>query len=440
MRPNQRVVVDTVPPKVKIVKAERQPGGEVLLRWTIDEQYPDPQALRLDYHTQAMPPDQWTPLPVDPQTVTNEARFNPRSAGELRVRVQIKDRAKNLGQTEAVVTASGGSVPAPAPVFNAIPTNRGEPSSPPGLLASRQMQHVPNDPPPPSPPRHEDTFQPVLSPMPMSPPSQPSTGPAPVATSSALTTPPAAFAPESARGALPPVQIVNKHEVRIEFEVPRVGPSGLGGADVYFTLNEGATWQRWPGEVPVSLPPLTETHAAMPVRGSVTVQLTAEAVTYGFIVAAKSRAGLARPAPKSGEPPRVRVELDTTVPMAELHEPRPDPSQPDTLTLSWKAVDRNLAAQGQPITLEWAERREGPWNAIGGDRLPNSMPAGMSATERMTGACSWHLLERMPSRVYLRLTVEDKAGNRAVAETATPVLIDLSVPETNIIGVAPGPR
>jgi hypothetical protein len=123
-----------------------------------------------------------------------------------------------------------------------------------------------------------------------------------------------------------------------------------------------------------------------------------------------------------------------------MYEPRPDPSQPDTLILSWNAVDRNMPAQGHPITLEWAERREGPWNSIAGDHLPNSMPAGMPATDKVTGACSWHLLERMPSRVYLRLTVEDKAGNRAVAETATPVLIDLSVPETNVIGVTPGTR
>ena len=439
VRPNQRIVVDTVPPKVQIVKAERQTNGEVLVRWTVADEYPDPQSLRLDYHTPAMPPDKWTPLPVDPQSASNEKRFNPGNAGEVRVRVQIRDWAKNAGQDEAVVTPAGGATP--APTLSAIPTSRVEPSSPPGLLMSRQSPPPPSDPPPPSPPKHEDTYQPVLSPAPMSPPGQTPTGPVPVATGSALSTnPPATFAPQAARGALPELRIVNTHEVRIEFEVAKVGPSGLGGADVYVTLNEGATWDRWPGEVPITLPTSTDMHGTMPVRGSVTVQLTREGVTYGFIVAVKSRAGLARPAPKPGEPPHVRVELDTTVPKAEMYEPRPDPSQSDTLILSWNAVDRNMPAQGHPIALEWAERREGPWNTIGGDHLPNAMPAGMPATDKVTGACSWHLLERMPSRVYLRLTVEDKAGNRAVAETATPVLIDLSVPETNVIGVTPGTR
>jgi hypothetical protein len=434
-RPDQRIVVDTVPPRVQVVKAERQPNGEVLLRWTIAEDHPDPRTLRLDYQTR---PGQWTPLPIDPQSASSEKQFNPGSTGEVRVRVQIKDRAGNTGQDEATVSAAGGPAPAPVPAFNVIPTNRGETPAPPGLLASRQTAHPPNEPPPPSPPKREETYQPLSPPAPMSPPEQTFIGPTPVAASSALSTPPATFAPETARGALPPVQIVKNREVRIEFEVAKFGPSGLGGADVYVTLNEGATWERWPGEVPVTLPPITEAHGPTPVRGSVMVQLAREAVTYGFIVAVKSKAGLARPAPKPGEPPRVRIELDATVPKAEMYEPRPDPRQPDTLVLSWNAVDRNLPSH--PVSLEWAERKEGPWSSISGERLPNTVAPGLPPTEKVTGACSWRLPERMPSRVYLRLTVQDTAGNRAVAETANPVLIDLSVPETNIIGVAPGTR
>jgi hypothetical protein len=441
VRPNQRIVVDTMPPRVQVAKAERQPNGDVLLQWTIAEDYPDPQSLRLSFHTPSLPPDKWTPLPVDPQSSSSEKQFNPGSPGEVRVRVQIKDRAGNPGQAETVVSAPGGSVPAPVPAFNVIPTNRSDAPAQPGLLASRQTPYPPNDQPPPSPPnppRHEDTFQPLTSPTPMNPPEQPPLGPSPVATSSALAATPATFAPEAARGALPPVQIVNKREVRIEFEVAKFGPSGLGGADVYVTLNEGATWERWPREVPVTLPPLTESHGSVPVRGSVMVQLEREAITYGFIVAVKSKAGRARPAPKPGEPPRIRVELDATVPKAEMYEPRPDPRQPDTLILTWNAVDRHLP--GEPVSLEWAERKEGPWSSIGGEHLPNTIAAGLPPMDRVTGACSWRLPERMPDRVYLRLTVQDQAGNRAVAETANPVLIDLSVPETNIIGVAPGVR
>jgi hypothetical protein len=41
----------------------------------------------------------------------------------------------------------------------------------------------------------------------------------------------------------------------------------------------------------------------------------------------------------------------------------------------------------------------------------------------------------MPSRVYLKLTARDTAGNTAVAQADKPVLIDLSVPETRNIVV-----
>ena len=40
-----------------------------------------------------------------------------------------------------------------------------------------------------------------------------------------------------------------------------------------------------------------------------------------------------------------------------------------------------------------------------------------------------------PPNVYLRLTVRDTAGNKAVAQTPDPVLIDLSVPEVSNIGL-----
>ena len=371
-----------------------------------------------------MRPDQWTPLPIDPQAGQSEKRFNPGSAGEVRVRVQLKDRADNVGQGEALVPAAGaapsaGAAPAggaEGPTFGVIPTVRAEPSSQPGLLASRQAPHPVGDAPAPSKPTTAETPAPLMSPADMNP-----SGRVPVAANSDRTPAAAGFAPEAVRGALPPVRIVNKREVKLDFEVAKVGPSGLGGADVYVTLNEGASWSRLPGEMPVSLAPMGDARSG-PVRGSVTVQLPAEATVYGFLVAVKSKAGLARPAPKPGEPPQARVELDATPPRAELIRPTPDQTQRDTLILGWTAVDRNLPSN--PISLEWAERKEGPWSPIGGG-LPNS------------GQYAWQLPETIPSRVYLKLTVRDTAGNAAVAQTDKPELIDLSVPETNIIGVAP---
>jgi hypothetical protein len=429
-RPSQQIVVDTLKPRVQVT-AERVPNSEdVLARWTITEEHPDPHSVRLDYHTAAMPSGQWTPLSPDVQSAQGEKRFNPASAGEVRVRVQIKDLAQNLGQGEAVVAAVGAPAAAAAPsgsentTFGVIPTTQ---TTPPGTLASRQTTPSAGVIPPPSPPT------PTGASLPLTPPAElnatPRTpaiaAPSPGGGDRSPATP--GFTPETPHGALPPLKIVKERQVKLDFEVAKFGPSGLGGgADVYVTVNEGASWTRLPNELPVSLPPTTDLRGATPVRGSVSVQLPAETTIYGFIVAVKSKAGLARQAPKPGEPPQVRIELDASPPKAELIRPVPDQNQRDTLILAWNAVDRNLPAN--PITLEWAEHKEGPWRIIGEGPLPNN------------GQYPWHLPEGIPSRVFLKLTVRDTAGNAAEAKTDKPELIDLSVPETSIIGVGPASR
>ena len=147
-----------------------------------------------------------------------------------------------------------------------------------------------------------------------------------------------------------------------------------------------------------------------------------EGVTYGFCLVVKSKAGLGKPAPKSGDTPQVRVEVDTRPPTASLYAPQPDPARHDGLVLIWKAEDRNLAAN--PITLEWAAQRDGRWELIGEPHLPN------------TGRYTWQVPDSIPPKVYLRLTVRDTAGNSAVAQTPEPILIDLTVPEITNVGLS----
>jgi hypothetical protein len=221
------------------------------------------------------------------------------------------------------------------------------------------------------------------------------------------------------RGSLPALQIVNRGQVKLGFDVTKFGPSGLGSVDVYMTTNEGSTWEKMPGEPLVSLPLSPDGRG--PVRGNVTVSMNKEGLVYGFYLVVKSRAGLGKPPPQAGDPPQVRVELDTTPPDAQLFAPQPASDRHDTLTLTWKAVDRNLATN--PVCLEWSPSPNGPWTFIGDSQLPN------------TGRYSWVLPEKMPAQVYLRLTVRDTAGNVAVAQTKQPVLIDLYQPEVGNIAI-----
>ena len=85
-------------------------------------------------------------------------------------------------------------------------------------------------------------------------------------------------------------------------------------------------------------------------------------------------------------------------------------STPGHLLLRWDAADKNLTPA--PISLEWSERREGPWQAIAVD-LPNA------------GQFSWNLPEKLPVEVFLRLRVRDLAGNETVAITPNSLAVDL---------------
>ncbi|HEY7328955.1 MAG TPA: hypothetical protein VH592_15030 [Gemmataceae bacterium] len=435
-QPMMIVIVDTAPPQVKVT-AERLPSGQIRARWSAADAYADPRSLRLDFHTSALPEGEWTPLGTA-MVLQGEKEFDPGKhgkMGEVRVRIQLKDQAGNVGEDVCVLTSSAA---APAPNISApylseakvAPTE----GSPIGLIPSAPRNDSPSQP---SQLTSRQTQHPVIERLPGSlstpsavvEPSAPAPGPAPLTgLPIASNTDPMPPAPSNLAETQPNhsgVQIVKAREVRIDFTVGKVGPSGLGNADIYVTLDKGQTWKKMPGDVPISLPQVSDIHA-QEVTGSVGVQLPAEGTIYGFIVAVKSKAGLAPPPPRQGDPPQALVELDSTVPQGQLFKPQLDPSQPNTLILGWEAKDRNLGPR--PITLEWSEQKDGPWNLIGEQSLPNA------------GQYPWHLPDRLPPRVYLRLTMRDQAGNVSIAKTDKPELIDLSVPQTRITGVAPAAR
>jgi hypothetical protein len=140
-----------------------------------------------------------------------------------------------------------------------------------------------------------------------------------------------------------------------------------------------------------------------------------------FRIVVESKAGLGKRGPVSGDPPEMRVEVDLTPPVAQLYAPEPDPHQRNALNITWNATDKNLAAS--PISLWWAERKDGEWHEIVLNQ-PNA------------GRYLWLLPPNLPFRVYMRLAVRDLAGAVSIAETSEPVLVDLSEPEARITGLA----
>jgi hypothetical protein len=432
--PGQRVVVDTRKPEIRILRAERT-GDEVRVQWDIREENPDLNSFRMEVRS-ADQSTMWTPVNVRP-ALQGEVTFRLPVQGPVQVRILMGDLAKNLGQGEKEIGATGGPavVPAPEPVTtnsNVIPAPPapGEPTPlqpPPGTSVGeyRPVQAV--DVSRPQPYRNNDDNSVTRQqPIPTIPQSIPVPGPSQIAASAqpiqqlSGTERPSTvvnqYTPPATRAGLPPVELVNKPQARIEFQIGKYGPSGLGSVDVYVTSDDGASWTPSTTDHSVTLPTAAEMHSGVPVTGAVMVNLKDEGVVHGYYIVVKSAAGLGKAAPRAGTPPQIRIELDMTPPTVELYKPKADPNRRDTLLLTWQAKDKNPAAN--PVTLEWAERRDGQWNVIGTPDMSDS------------GQFNWQVPVNVPPSVYLRLSVKDAAGNRAVAQTQEPEVVDLSVPET----------
>jgi hypothetical protein len=144
---------------------------------------------------------------------------------------------------------------------------------------------------------------------------------------------------------------------------------------------------------------------------------------FGLRLVVESGAGLSKGQPQPGDVPEMRIEVDLQPPHVQLHKPEPDRYLRDALVVSWIATDRNLAPR--PVRIEYAERPEGPWLPVAAD-LPG------------VGTYTWPLPRNVPYRVFLRVIAVDLAGNRTVAETRDPQLIDLTKPDCRLMGTVSG--
>jgi hypothetical protein len=417
----KRIIVDTVPPVLRLISAERQ-GDEVQVRWDVQEINPDWNSVKLEYlPTQG---GLWSAAVVEaPQS--GQASFRV-SGPVVAVRLSMRDLAKNESNRPelavksagaetvgaAGATGGGGATGGPLPP---LPAGGGEVT--PGPLPSRVTDSGWSPTPP------GGTAHAVLT------KATPRTGPdaavvAAAGTGNSTAAPPPPVAPH---GPLPPVKMVRKRQITIEYKVTKFGSSGVKSVELYVTRDDGRTWQRSDGEENISATPSADAHDEPgSLKRTLTVDLPSDGL-YGFYLVVKSGAGRGKPPPQNGiDVPQMRVEVDTTFPQAELFEPRPHPTRRDSLVLGWSATDNKFGPT--PVTLQWAERPDGEWHTIGGGELPNS------------GEYVWQVPANIPPHVYLQLRVRDLAGNESVAQTAKPVLVDLSEPEVQPLQISVGPK
>ncbi len=197
---------------------------------------------------------------------------------------------------------------------------------------------------------------------------------------------------------------VNRLAFQLNYEIDNVGPSQVKEVEIWWT-RDTKSWQKYPEPARAKGP--------YPVR----VQ---EPGTYGFTLIPRSGVGLAARPPNPGDQPQLWIEVDTTAPRVTV---RNAVVSADTgkLTIDWSANDRWLRAQ--PISISYAEKREGPWQTLpGAERLENS--------GRYTAAT-----EGLPFQIFVRVSATDEAGNVGNDVFREPVKIDLKVPQVRSINV-----
>jgi hypothetical protein len=223
---------------------------------------------------------------------------------------------------------------------------------------------------------------------------------------------PAAWAkgnnPATADPVNPNVRMVNSKRISINYELKEVGKSGIALIELWFT-RDGRSWQKY-DEQANPQPPYK-------------VEVSDEGL-YGFTLVARNKAGFGEAPPRVGDQPQIWVEVDLTRPVVRLQSVDVGRgAETGNLTITYNVTDKNLGRQ--PITISYAEKPDGHWTPV-------------ARNEENTGRYVWRMPEDLPYQFYVRVEATDRAGNVGSAETARAVVVDLSQPKVNVIGVDPG--
>ena len=207
------------------------------------------------------------------------------------------------------------------------------------------------------------------------------------------------------------VQMTSEAKLQLDYDFDDVGPKGVARVDIWMTEDGGASWYAYGRDRDLVSP--------------AEIDIEREG-TYGFRLVVESKDGFAGRAPRDGEPADVWIGVDWTRPSATITSAKYAPNgRRGFLRITWSASDENLGAR--PIHLMYSSSPEGPWEPIV-DALPN------------TGSYDWRVDRRVPRMMFVRLEVEDEAGNIASDQLEQPISSAGLAPKAKIRSVRPVAR
>ena len=154
-----KILVDTLPPTLRIARAERL-GENIVVFWEIQELNPDLNSFKLEYKTQD---GYWYPVTVTPAMI-GQGQFRSPQNGPVKVRIKVSDLAGNQAPAEAEVagraddiasnlTTTSMQMPSGAQTAQAAPVPSFPPAQPapnPPFMPPSYAASVPVSSPPPS--------------------------------------------------------------------------------------------------------------------------------------------------------------------------------------------------------------------------------------------------------------------------------------------------
>lgn len=405
MEPGLVVIVDTAQPQLRIELRQPQ-AGRVQLAWAATDRNLDLTQLRLEYIQPGQP--EWKPIVVVPKAM-GQTDWSVPAAGLVAVRGTIGDTAKNTVTAETQLRVQGAlnAVPQPEsptarhPVAGMTPPNAvsapmlapvdspslAAPDAAPAIIArpvSRSQSPLLPVPPLTSPPSAEGEFRTLIREGSVA--ASPTQNPA---------------SPGAARA-----RVIAARRFNLGYTVQDIGPSGLGGVEIYATDNGGANWYRY-GEDPDRQSPAA-------------IELPGEG-TYGFTIVARSGAGLSADPPQNGQAPSMALVVDLTPPNIELTGlEQGRGTLVNKIAVSWRYHDAN--PHDAPVQISWSVNGQDGWQSVSG-WVENS------------GRYLWNIAPNTPPRFFVRIEARDLAGNVRSAVTPQAVLIDLSRPTARILDI-----
>ncbi len=406
VEPSMKVIVDTNPPSL-LLEPDGRRGTLAAVRWEVRDEHLDLKSFTVEY--QAEGAREWRQVPIRRPALIGSENWDAGTAGPLKVRANVEDKAGNL--TEAVINLPEGSASNPAlgaqdtPIFSSPPVSRI--SSGPGFSPVDEASRGGERPAPFSPRAPGANENPTfpapgqeLDPF----------GGSGAAAGSALPSNPGGV---PAGGGVRTL-LVPSPKFALQYAVDDAGPNGPASVELWVTQDGGRTWIRR-GEDPDRVSPFQ-------------VDLGGEG-TFGLCLVARSASGLGDQPPAPGDPPQLWVEVDSTAPSVQLDPPFVGTGvNVGKVAIQWRATDLHLAPR--PVVLYWRAELEGArWQPIT-EPIEN------------TGKYIWTVPPNIPPRFHIRVEVVDTMGNKGATDTTAmgPVMVDRTRPRSRIIGLDPSAR